>query len=84
MSFTQSGSSSTANIGIYNDVEGSQTNIQGDVNGRYFNFNIPGTWTNDCHLTQHKKITTLIKIQMDIKHLYTVWLNIQNAGEYMD
>ena len=38
MSFTQSGSSSTANIGIYNDVAGNQINIQGDVNGQYIYF----------------------------------------------
>ena len=38
MPFNQPGSSSTANIGIYNDVAGNQINIQGDVNGQYIYF----------------------------------------------
>ncbi|PAV23025.1 WD40 domain containing protein [Pyrrhoderma noxium] len=38
MPFNQPGSSSTANIGIYNDVAGNQTNIQGDVNVQNNNY----------------------------------------------
>ena len=47
MPLIQSGLSSTANIGIYNDFASNQVNTQGDVNGQYLNFDIFGTPTNE-------------------------------------